>query len=223
MTRPELGGRFFESTRGRVVLILRRGPRTVDEIAREMGVTDNAIRSHLTTLERDGLVRERGVRRGAGAGKPATIYELHPAALSLFSRALAPVLRAVLDEIAGRLSPAEAQDAMRRIGERLAPMFAAGSRGTATSASDAPAHLRQAEAAIAVLAELGGVADLEPEPAYTTIRGCGDCPLGNVVSTNPELCRAVESLLAAVSGGEVRSVCAHGDRPTCAFEVRAVA
>lgn len=223
MTRHELGGRFFESTRGRVVLALRRGPRTVEELAREMGLTDNAIRSHLTTLERDGLVRQRGVRRGPGAGKPAIIYELHQTALSLFSRALAPVLRAVLDELDGRMSPDEAAAAMRGVGRRLAPAFTAVARRPDGEGSSDPDHVRRAEVALAVLGELGGVAELEAAADHTTVRGCGDCPLGTVVSSNPGLCRAVESLLSAVSGAEVRSVCAHGERPSCAFDVRAVA
>ncbi len=223
MTRPELGGRFFESTRGRVVPVPRRGARTVEELAREMRLTDNATRSHLTTLERDGLVRQRGVRRGPGAGKPADIYELHPAALSLFSRALAPVLRAVLDELDGRMTPIEARDAMLGVGRRLAPAFAAAARGLDNETDERPDHARRAQVALAVLAELGGVGDVEPHDTHSTVRGCGDCPLGSVVSTNPGLCRVVESLLSAVSGAEARPVCSHGERPSCAFDVRAVA
>ncbi len=223
MTRPELGGRFFDSTRGRVVLVLRRGARTVEELARELGLTDNAIRSHLTTLERDGLARQRGVRRGPGAGKPATVYELHPAAISLFSRALAPMLRAVLDELDGRMTPEASKAAMDGVGRRLAPSFASAAQGLHDEAVAQPEHARRAQVAVSVLAELGGVAELETSPDHTTIRGCGDCPLGSVVSSNPGLCRAVESLLSAVAGAEVRSVCSHGERPTCAFDVRAVA
>jgi predicted ArsR family transcriptional regulator len=47
---------FFESTRGRVVTLLRRSGRTVEELARELGLTDNGVRAHLATLERDGVV-----------------------------------------------------------------------------------------------------------------------------------------------------------------------
>jgi predicted ArsR family transcriptional regulator len=54
--------RFFATTRGRLVALLRRREHTVVEL----GVTDNAIRAQLTGLERDGLVEQRGVRRGAG-------------------------------------------------------------------------------------------------------------------------------------------------------------
>ena len=45
--------RFFESTRGRVVARLRRRRHTVEELAQELELTDNAIRAHLATLERE--------------------------------------------------------------------------------------------------------------------------------------------------------------------------
>ena len=62
----DLSKRFMETTRGQVLSLLRRGPRTVEELARELDLTDNAIRAHLATLERDGLVTQAGLRRGRG-------------------------------------------------------------------------------------------------------------------------------------------------------------
>ena len=71
--------KFFESTRGKVVTLLRRGGRTVEELAQELGLTDNGVRAHLASLERDGIVRQRGlVPHGSGGRKPAYIYELTP-------------------------------------------------------------------------------------------------------------------------------------------------
>ena len=58
--------RFFASTKGQVAALLSRGVATVEELARELGLTDNAVRSHLAALERDGLVAQTGVRRGTG-------------------------------------------------------------------------------------------------------------------------------------------------------------
>ena len=84
MSAGNLGRRFLETTRGQIVALLRRRAHSVDELAQALGLTANAIRAHLSTLERDGLVRQEGVRRGPGAGKPATLYEIHPAAEPLF-------------------------------------------------------------------------------------------------------------------------------------------
>ena len=98
----ERSERFLESTRGQVLTLLGRAPRTVEELAVEVGLTANAVRAHLATLERDGLVRQEGVRRVAGAGKPAAIYALAPEADTHLSRAYAPVLVALVEELADR-------------------------------------------------------------------------------------------------------------------------
>src|SRR5688500_11480079 len=96
-----------EKTRSRVIDLLRRDQRTVDELARALDVTDNAVRMHLDALEREGLVRHAGVRRSGHAGKPATIYEINADAEHGFSRVYAPVLGAMIDALGERLSGPE--------------------------------------------------------------------------------------------------------------------
>src|SRR6185437_5818409 len=76
---------FGDSTRGRIVAILRRGWRSVDEIAATLGLTDNAVRAHIATLERDGVVAAAGSRRDGSVGKPATLYGVAEGADTLFS------------------------------------------------------------------------------------------------------------------------------------------
>src|SRR5918994_2530306 len=95
--------RFFASTKGQVAALLRRGVATVEELARELGLTDNAVRSHLAALERDGLVAQSGVRRGAG--KPAYTYALTPDAERLFPKAYGALLGLMLDVLSERLPP----------------------------------------------------------------------------------------------------------------------
>src|SRR5688572_18990003 len=120
MSAVSISGRFLQTTRGQILVLLRRSAATVEDLARSLGLTDNAIRSHLATLERDGLVRQAGVRRTPGAGKPATVYVIHPDAEPLFSRAYAPVLSALLDELADQLPVASSEALMRSVGRRLA-------------------------------------------------------------------------------------------------------
>jgi predicted ArsR family transcriptional regulator len=110
--------RFLTSSRGQVVRLLRRGERTVDELARALGLTDNAVRSHLAALERDGLVRQAGLRRGVS--KPAYAYALTPAAERLFPKAYGTLLRLLLDVLAERLPPAALDEALRDVGHRVA-------------------------------------------------------------------------------------------------------
>src|SRR5919202_729475 len=113
--------RFFESTRGQVVTLLRHSDRTVEELARALGITENGIRAHLAVLERDGIVRQRGsVRRGGGGGKPAYIYELTKEADSLFPKAYEPALRRLLDVLSERLGAEQSEALLRSVGLLLA-------------------------------------------------------------------------------------------------------
>ncbi len=200
--------RFLDSTRGRIVELLRRARRTVDELAAELGLTDNAVRAQLVTLERDGLVRAVGTRRLAGPGKPAVVFGIAPEAEPLFSRAYAPVLAATLHELAERLTPAEMRRVMRATGARLAA-------GLPRASGDLAERVRHAAA---ILESLGGVLDVEPAAGGYRLSGHG-CPLSEGVAVNATLCLAVERLLAERTGAVVKQRCDHGDRPSCCFEI----
>jgi predicted ArsR family transcriptional regulator len=208
----ELSRRFLETTRGQVIAQLRRGPSAVEELARGLRLTDNAIRAHLTALERDGLVRQAGTRRGPGAGKPAVIYELTPDAEARLSRAYAPVLTALLEELTVRLTPAQTEALLLAVGQRL---------GTAAPRRTGTLEER-ARDAVALLNELGGDASVESDSAGLRIRGCG-CPLSAAVVRRPEACRAVEGLLSEVIGVPVVQCCEHGPRPRCCFTIPSAA
>src|SRR5690349_8561660 len=205
--------RFLDSTRGQVATLLRRGPRTVDELAAELGLTDNAVRNHLALLERDGVVRQGGLRRGKGAGKPATVYELHPAAESYFSRAYQPVLAAVLDVLVAELSAEQAAEILDKVGRRLGVSAGGAAAGTLPE---------RAEAAAAALRALGGEVDVVAEGGTLLLRGTG-CPLSSAVTRRPETCRAVESFVSEVVGAPARECCARDGRPRCCFMIQPAA
>jgi predicted ArsR family transcriptional regulator len=210
MAGSTLSEKFLSTSRGRIVAALRHGPQSVDELATALGLSPNAIRSHLATLERDSLVHVSGTRRGAGAGKPANLYAVDPAAEAAFSRAYAPLLLALLDELDHRQSDALTADALRRVGRRMAHRL-----GLPAPANRAEGIARS----VAVLTALGGEVRHERHRGQDSIAGCGACPLGEAVTEHPGVCRAVEALLADVSGERIKSACEHGNRPRCRFEV----
>ena len=201
--------RFFESTRGRVVTLLRRAGFTVDELARELDLTNNGVRAHLATLERDGIVRQSGVvRRESGGGKPAYLYELTPEAEDLFPKAHEPALRRLLDVLSDQLGSEESEALLRSVGRRLAEEHSTRADGV---------HARL-ETAVEVLNELGGLAELEERDGGFVIRGYS-CPLAGVTPDHPEVCRMAETLVAELAGVPVHEHCDRGERPRCCFEV----
>jgi predicted ArsR family transcriptional regulator len=202
--------RFFESTRGQVVALLRRSDRTVEELARALALTDNGVRAHLAVLERDGIVRQRGsVRRSSGGGKPAYVYELTHEAEDLFPKAYEPALRRLLDVLSERLGSGESEAFLRSVGRRLAEEHSVRAEGTDGA---------RLESAVEVLNELGGLAELEERDGALIIRGYS-CPLARVTPDHPEVCRMAETLITEVAGVPVYERCDRGDRPRCCFEV----
>src|SRR5437762_6246928 len=99
---PRSDERFWTSTRGRIILLLRRESRTVNELAEALALTDNAVRAQLTTLERDGLVRQSGTR--PGRRKPNVTYDLTAKAEHLFPKVYGLILRHLLDVLSVRIS-----------------------------------------------------------------------------------------------------------------------
>ena len=204
-----LDKRFFSSTRGRIVALLRAASRTVDELADALGLTDNAVRAHLATLERDGLVEPRGRRRGVS--KPAIAYDLTAQADHLFPKAYQPVLSQLVGVAGERLGVEATRDLLRETGRRLA------------GGHKQPATLRErVGAAAAVFGELGGAAAVEEHDGHLFIRG-RSCPLAETVAEHPAVCQLGEALVGELVGTPVRTCCEVDDRPRCCFEVLAPA
>ena len=202
--------RFFESTRGQIVALLRQSPKTVDELARELELTDNAVRLHLGTLERDGLITARGVRRDGGVGKPATEYEIAAEAESSFSKAYIPFLSTLLGVLGDRMTSTELRALMRSVGHRMARDIPASGSNVAS----------RTEVASQLLNALGGVTTVERDAEGNGLRitGCG-CPLAVAVGQREEVCIAVQTMLRDVIGVEVREQCDRAERPRCQFIV----
>jgi predicted ArsR family transcriptional regulator len=181
---------------------------TVDELARSLGLTDNAVRAHLTALERDGILKQEGTRKGV-AGKPAALYGLAPDISVLFSRAYAPLLSAIVAELGSRLSASERRDVLRAAGRRLA----------ADHVRPAGPLRERLDIVAALLTELGGAASVESSGDRWVIAGQG-CPLASAVRQDTEVCSAVGALVSEMIGHAVEERCVHGGRePSCRFEV----
>jgi predicted ArsR family transcriptional regulator len=199
--------KFGHTTRGRIVALLRRGGRSVGELAQALDLTDNAVRAQLAILERDGIVRVSGVRREGNVGKPATLYEVALDASPLFSSAYGPLLSSLLTELPAHLSGGQLNSALRGAGRRLAPALPA-------SASLG----KRARAGAAFLTQLGADADLLRTRDGYEIRGHG-CVLSDAVSACPATCQAVEALLSEVTGVSVTEHCDRTGAPSCRFRI----
>jgi predicted ArsR family transcriptional regulator len=199
---------FRKGTRERIVSSLRGGERTVNDLVAEIGLTDNAIRSHLEALEQQGLVSHSGFR--AGTRKPHHAYKLTTKGRRIFFEACEPLLNDLLAVLDSRLAPQKLRKLLREAGHRLAkahPLPA----GRLTSKE-------RIDHALGVLKELGGQATVEQTDGQLIIQS-SSCPWGAVTAKHPEVCLAAEALLSELIGVPVKEHCMRVEPPRCHFRI----
>lgn len=198
-------------TRARLLGLLRKDARSISELAAALAITDNAVRTHVAALERDGLVQPAGTQRATG-GKPARLYELTPEAEELFPKAYAPVFNELIQALVEEEGAAAAVDHLRRVGRRLG-------RRAPHSHGDPSARV---EDAAEFLESLGASVEVAERPDGWTIRASG-CLLSAVVAVEPSVCALAESLIQEVTGLPTVECCERSARPRCAFRIAATA
>jgi predicted ArsR family transcriptional regulator len=174
-------------------LLHNKGGLTVQALALDLGVSRNAVRQHLTALERDGFV-EKGKLQPSG-GRPEQLYiltsegnEQFPRQYSWFSEMLLQVL--------------QAQGNGSGLKEKLADMgraVAASMQGRLSDKSDSTARI----AGIAeIMQEIGYDAVAKTEGGVHLIEA-HNCVFHKLAAKVPEVCSFDIALLSASSGRKV--------------------
>jgi predicted ArsR family transcriptional regulator len=198
--------RVLGDTRVEMLRLLRRSRQTITSLADNLHLTDNAVRTHVAAMERDGLVEPAGIQRDTG-GKPARIYELTAEGEELFPKAYALVLAGLVEEISRTEGPDRAVALLRSVGRQVGSAMARPGDPTA-----------RAEAAAAALRGLGGDLELQRMPEGWRLQGYG-CPLSAVTARRPEVCALAQALVEEVTGLPVAECCDREGRPRCGFLV----
>jgi DeoR family transcriptional regulator, suf operon transcriptional repressor len=199
---------LLDSSRGRIVTLLRGGGLTADEIAAKLGLTRSAIRAQIIGMERDGAVRRAGQR--PGTTRPSHVFELTPEIEQLLSSAYIPLLTQLVAVFTDGLPAQQLESLLRQAGRRLAAELSRGKRPTGSMAD------RMAIASEMLNDELGAMTHVERN-GRVLLRAVG-CPLAVLTGKHPGVCLAMESLVAEVVGAPVRECCDRSDRPHCCFE-----
>ena len=207
---PEmLRQQFLDTSRGRIVSLLRTGGRTADEVATKLGLTRSAVQVQISAMERDGVVKKVGKR--PGTTRPSYVYELTPETEQLLSKAYVPLLTQLVAAFAEALPAEQVETLLRSTGKGLARELSRDKRIAGGVKS------RVAAASELMNEHLGALTHVEANGAIV-IRGAG-CPLAALTGKHRGVCLAMESLVAEIVGVAVRECCDREARPRCCFQV----
>lgn len=202
---------LLDTTRGRIVALLQKGKLAVDDIAAELQLTANAVRSHITSMERDGVVQR--VDRRPGTTRPFQTYELTPEVEHLLSRAYIPLLGQLIAVLTNALPADEVEALVRKAGRGLADQLTPAARPSGTL------EVKVRAASDLLNEQLGALTHVESNGHYV-IRGAG-CPLSAVTGKHQAVCLAMEALVHEIVGAPVTECCDRSSRPKCCFEIEA--
>lgn len=173
--------------------LLRRGPLTVADLARELGVTATAVRQHVNHLADEGwLVR---TRRSLGPGRPAGLFTVSERTRRLFGASGPDLSRLLMQEIA----ELDGEDKARVILERVNQRMARAAR-PAVGGGPPPDRVRRLAAFLShegILAESDSVSHGERLAVFT-------CPYASIVDEHRELCEMERATFGELTESPVK-------------------
>jgi predicted ArsR family transcriptional regulator len=192
----------MRTTKSQILANLKRnGHRSIEELATAIGVAKMTVRQHLATLERDGLVESREVRRPTG--RPHLAFSLTDQGEEMFPKRYDRLAGLLLDEVS-RLDGQEivglSPEAKKRLlFERMAARLQAQYEGRV-----AGKQLPERVAAVAqMLDEEGGFAEWRSVSGGYEITDY-NCVYRRVAEADSDLCDWHLTLLNGLLGSDVR-------------------
>jgi predicted ArsR family transcriptional regulator len=198
------------STRMEVLELLRlKGRCSAETIATDLGITPNAIRQHLTNLERDGLVVSHPEK--SGRGRPALMFELTERADSVFPKRYGQLATMVLTELQEIGGPQMLDEVFERVAERHAGAMQKDLEGL--SFDD------KLERVVAWIGRAGTLAETEQTEDGTRVT-IHNCPFRNTALKFPQVCTITPHLISRLTGAAVsQAESIHRHDPYCSFVV----
>jgi predicted ArsR family transcriptional regulator len=199
------------STRMEVLELLRRKQAaSAETMSAQLGITPNAVRQHLTNLERDGLVRSKPVP--GKRGRPSLMFSLTDKADAAFPKRYGQLATMILNEVAELGGP----DLLDQIFQRVADRYAGGIEAQMNGLS----FEEKLERVVQWIGRAGTLADKEETPDGVRIT-IHNCPFRNTALKYPQVCTITPRLLVKLLDAQVSQAASiHRRDPYCSFLVR---
>jgi predicted ArsR family transcriptional regulator len=199
------------STRMEVLELLRRQGRcSAETVASDLGVTPNAVRQHLSNLEREGFVVSHPER--SGRGRPSLYFSLTERADAVFPKRYGQLATMVLQEVQEMGGPEALDEVFSRVAARHAHAIQPALEGL-----EFDEKLRRV---VVWIGRAGTLAEQSetPEGVKVTIH---NCPFRNTALKFPQVCTITPHLMSRLLGTAVSQADSiHRHDPYCSFVVQ---
>jgi predicted ArsR family transcriptional regulator len=196
------------STRMEILELLRRKQAaSAETISAKLGITPNAVRQHLTNLERDGLVRSEPVKHKRG--RPSLMFSLTDRADAAFPKRYGQLATMILNEVAELGGP----EMLERIFSRVADRYAGGMEPQ----MEGLGFDERLDRLVEWIGRAGTLAEKEEtaEGIRVTIH---NCPFRNTALKYPQVCTITPRLLVRLLDASVSQAASiHRRDPYCSF------
>jgi len=181
---------------------------TVEEVARELGLTRTTVANHLKSLMSEGIVTRRGLRRGPR--RPSVLYALTADADRVFPQLYEEFAGEILEEIAHARVP-QIKRVLRGIENRWIARDIAELKGLRGK--------RRFDRALEVLSKRGFMPTMERSARATTLREF-NCPLSHLCVGFPEVRSMILGWTQALFGVRAhRTACIGSGDPSCSYSL----
>lgn len=200
------------STRKVLLTMMKtKGPLSVNEMAKDLGITEMAVRRHLNTLERDGLIEAKISRQAMG--RPSNLYSLTAAADDLFPKNYQLLTLDLLEEL-------ESEEGQNKIGvlferrkRKLLDKYSPRMEG------------KDLDERVAELAEIqnasGYMVDWEKKEDGGYVLNEYNCPITQVANQYDDACKCELALFRTLLDANVeRTECISKGGGKCSYQIR---
>jgi predicted ArsR family transcriptional regulator len=195
-----------DGTRERIIRLLLAQPLTIAAMAKSLGVTQNAVRSQVALLQREGIAEPQGEVKGTR--RPSLLYGLLAEGDAQLSRAYPSMVSNLVRVLSEELSSLEFEKVMKKLGRLLG--------SGVPRATGVPSE--RVKQAVRYLGTLGSIAETTEENGKYVISSEG-CPIGMAVAADVRACSSMQAMLQELTGLSVAKDCRYGERPRCRFVV----
>lgn len=195
-----------------LTMLKTKGPLSVSEMSRELGITEMAVRRHLNTLERDSLIESKLVRQAMG--RPTHQFSLTERADDLFPKKYQHLTLDLLEELESALGEDKVNLLFERRKQRMIGRFK--NRMLGKSLADRVLELSDIQNAN------GYMVELEQKEDGTYLLKEHNCPISQVAIQYNHACSCELEMFESLLGEEAkveRTECLAKGGSQCAYVI----